>query len=119
MANWHPSDHFEDLIRRIDRTNVAAPFDDGMVTDALAQRDVLQLRYSLFSSVADAATGKAMGMPRQLRSDPTLTAVGQPTRSTSCLPLGLPPQRSQGPNGGTNRATIDGQERIPGTEPRP
>lgn len=59
----------EDLIRRINRTNASTPFDDGTVTDALAQRDVLQLRHSLFSSVADAATGKATGMPRQLRSE--------------------------------------------------
>ncbi|MEM9745221.1 MAG: DIP1984 family protein [Actinomycetota bacterium] len=59
----------EDLIRRINRTNAATPFDDGTVTDALARRDVLHLRHSLLNSVADAAAGKSAGMPRQLRSE--------------------------------------------------
>lgn len=59
----------KDLIRRINRTNTATPFDDGTVTDALAERDVLQLRHSLLSSVADAAAGKSASRPRQLRSE--------------------------------------------------
>lgn len=60
----------EDLIRRINRTNAATSLDDDLtVTDAIARCDVLRLRHSLLSSVADAASGKAGGMPRQLRSE--------------------------------------------------
>ena len=60
----------EDLIRRINRTNAMTSLDDGVtVTDAIARRDVLRLRHALLSSVADAASGRAGGMPRQLRSE--------------------------------------------------
>lgn len=61
----------EDLIRRINRTNAATDLAPGLtITDAIAQRDVLRLRHSLFSTVADAAAGKASGgMQRQLRSE--------------------------------------------------
>src|SRR5262245_30135911 len=55
----------EDLIRRINRTNAMTSLDDGVtLTDAIARRDVLRLRHALLSSVADAASGKAGGMPR-------------------------------------------------------
>ncbi len=69
----------EDLIRRVNRTNAATPFDDGTVTDALARRDVLRLRHSLLTSVADAASGRAGGAARQLRSE---------LRQLSAVPVG-------------------------------
>jgi hypothetical protein len=48
----------EDLIRRINRTNAATMLDEQMtVTDAIARRDVLRWRHSLYTSVADAASG--------------------------------------------------------------
>jgi predicted signal transduction protein with EAL and GGDEF domain len=61
----------EDLIRRINRTNAATSLDAELtVTDAIAQRDVLRLRHALYTSVADAASGKAgPGMVRQMRSE--------------------------------------------------
>lgn len=60
----------EDLIRRINRTNAETSLGDGLtVTDAIARRDVLRLRHALLSSVSDAASGKAGGMHRQLRSE--------------------------------------------------
>lgn len=69
----------EDLIRRINRTNASTSFDDGTVTDALARRDILRMRHSLLSSVADAASGKSGRVHRQLRSElRQLTAVSVP-----------------------------------------
>jgi hypothetical protein len=61
----------EDLIRRINRTNAATMLDAQMtVTDAIARRDVLRLRHALYTSVADAATGRSgAGMVRQMRSE--------------------------------------------------
>lgn len=59
----------EDLIRRINQTNATTTLGTGTVTDALAQRDVLHLRHSLLSSVADAAAGASSQRPRQLRSE--------------------------------------------------
>jgi len=61
----------EVLIRRINRTNAAAQIGaDGTLTDALARRDVLQLRHSVMTSAADAAAGRGQGgMGRQLRSE--------------------------------------------------
>src|SRR5438045_4126330 len=48
----------EDLIRRINRTNSSATIADGVtLTDALAERDVLRLRYALLTAVADSASG--------------------------------------------------------------
>ncbi|MEM9133272.1 MAG: DIP1984 family protein [Actinomycetota bacterium] len=67
----------EELITRINRTNAATSFEDGTLTDALARRDVLQLRHALYNSTADAASGKTGGgVHRQLRSElRQLTAV--------------------------------------------
>jgi hypothetical protein len=62
----------ETLIRRINNTNSATLLDDGRsLTAALAQRDVLSMRYSLLSSVADAGAGQSgQGrMARQMRSE--------------------------------------------------
>lgn len=71
----------EDLIRRINRTNAATMLaltpppgpmlDEQMtVTDAIARRDVLRWRHSLYTSVADAASGgSGPGMVRQMRSE--------------------------------------------------
>lgn len=46
----------ESLIRRINRTNLATPLEDGTLTDALARRDVLKLQHAVFSELAAAAT---------------------------------------------------------------
>jgi len=60
----------EDLFRRINRTNAATIVDGEMtLTDALAQRDVLRLRHSLYTSVADAASGRGPEYSRQMRSE--------------------------------------------------
>jgi hypothetical protein len=58
----------ESLIRRINRTN-AAPAAAGTLTDVLARRDVLRMRYQLVTSAADAAAGKEQRALRQLRSE--------------------------------------------------
>jgi hypothetical protein len=59
----------ESLIRRINRTNAATRVGGGMLTDALARRDVLRLRHGLVTSAADAAAGKEQRAFRQLRSE--------------------------------------------------
>ncbi|HTR70226.1 MAG TPA: DIP1984 family protein [Mycobacteriales bacterium] len=61
----------EDLIRRINRTNAVASIDgQGTITDALARRDVLRMRHSLWGKAADAASGREVfGGYRQLRSE--------------------------------------------------
>jgi hypothetical protein len=46
----------EDLIRRINRTNITAQVGPRSLTDALARRDVLRLRIAMFREVAAAAT---------------------------------------------------------------
>ena len=73
----------EELIRRINRTNaVATVDDDATLTDALARRDVLRLRHSLWAKAADAASGRvdSFGGFRQL---PTLPALSvRDVRST-------------------------------------
>jgi hypothetical protein len=43
------------LIRRINRTNAATPFDGGTLSDALAQRDVFKLRRAVYVDTATAA----------------------------------------------------------------
>jgi hypothetical protein len=43
------------LIQRINRTNAAAEFEDGRLSDALARRDVLALRRTLHADLAQAA----------------------------------------------------------------
>jgi hypothetical protein len=61
----------EDLVRRINRTNAATRLDQEMtVTDAIARRDALRQRHALYTSVADAASGRSgPGMARQMRSE--------------------------------------------------
>jgi hypothetical protein len=60
----------EDLMGRINKTNAATAFDDEMtLTDAIARRDVLKLRHSVLSSVADAAAGGGCRGFRQMRSE--------------------------------------------------
>jgi hypothetical protein len=61
----------EDLIRRINRTNSSATIADGRtITEALAERDILKLRHSILSGVADAASGTTqMQFQRQMRSE--------------------------------------------------
>jgi hypothetical protein len=47
------------LIARINRTNLSATLADGTtLTDAIARRDVLALRYRTLDSIADAAAAK-------------------------------------------------------------
>ena len=44
------------LIQRINRTNSATPLDDGRtIADAIAERDTLQLRHSIITSLIQAA----------------------------------------------------------------
>ena len=63
-------DEFENLVRRINRTNAASRIDgDTTVTDALARRDALRLRHSIVTGAADAAVGRDRGYGRQLRSE--------------------------------------------------
>jgi hypothetical protein len=58
----------EGLIRNINRTNSDTVMADGRtLTDALAERDVLRLRYSMLKSSADAASG-ALQQVRFMRS---------------------------------------------------
>ena len=46
-----------DLVKRINRTNSATAFGDRMnVSDALAERDAIALRYRLYSELAQAAS---------------------------------------------------------------
>jgi hypothetical protein len=53
-------DDLEGLIRNINRTNSVTEMVDGRtLTDALAERDVLRLRYSMLTSSAEAASGGA------------------------------------------------------------
>lgn len=50
------AEELEDWIRRINRTNASTQLDDEMsLTDALARRDALRLRHSLWSGAADHA----------------------------------------------------------------
>jgi len=66
----------EDLIRRINRTNAVTRLDERMtLTDAIARRDVLRLRHALYTSVADAASGRSGGVARQMRSELRLVAA--------------------------------------------
>jgi hypothetical protein len=56
-------DELEVLIRNINRTNSDTVMADGRtVTDALAERDVLRLRYSMLKASADAASGASHQM---------------------------------------------------------
>ena len=65
-------DELERLIRDINRTNAATTLPDGRtVSDALAERDVLRLRYALASGAADSASGGGQrgAMMRTTRSE--------------------------------------------------
>jgi hypothetical protein len=65
-------DELEILIRDINRTNSGTVMADGRtVTDALAERDVLRLRYSMLKVSADAASGASqqVGFIRATRSE--------------------------------------------------
>jgi hypothetical protein len=65
-------DELEVLIRNINRTNSGTVMTDGRtVTDALAERDVLRLRYSMLKASADAASGASQhaGFIRTTRSE--------------------------------------------------
>lgn len=65
-------DDLQSLIANINRTNSRTVMETGQsVTDALAERDVLRLRYSVLTSAADAASGAAQRMPmmRATRSE--------------------------------------------------
>jgi hypothetical protein len=62
----------ESLIRDINRTNSSTVMADGRtLTDALAERDVLRLRYSVLRVSADAASGaqQQVGFMRATRSE--------------------------------------------------
>lgn len=72
LAEAHGAlDNYEDLIRRINRTNAATTIGtDGTLTDALARRDALRLRHHVLTTAADAAAGvNQPGYARQLRSE--------------------------------------------------
>jgi hypothetical protein len=46
-----------ELVKRINRTNASTPFGGGLsVSDALAERDALSLRFHLYSGLAQAAS---------------------------------------------------------------
>jgi hypothetical protein len=65
-------DELEVLIRNINRTNSDTAMADGRtVTDALAERDVLRLRYSMLKVSADTASGAShqMEFMRATRSE--------------------------------------------------
>ena len=82
-------DELEVLIRRINATNSATVLDDGRnLTAALAERDVLALRFGLLSSLADAGAGTMDGRPiRQMRSE---------LRTLSAVPVGALRERADG-----------------------
>ena len=44
------------LIQRINRTNSVTPLGDGMLADALAERDILKIRYNAYRELATAAS---------------------------------------------------------------
>jgi hypothetical protein len=52
------------LIQRINRTNSAARFGDGTLADALAERDVLKIRYNAYRELAAAASTTQSRMTR-------------------------------------------------------
>ena len=56
---------FADLVKRINRTNSATLFGDGLnVSDALAERYAVALRYRLYNDLAQAASTTQMRMTR-------------------------------------------------------
>src|SRR5438874_2402405 len=52
----HAAQELTALIQRINRTNATSRFGDGTLADALAERDVLKIRYNAYRSLADAAS---------------------------------------------------------------
>lgn len=52
------------LIQSINRTNSAARFDNRMLADALAERDVLKIRYDAYRELAAAASTTQARMTR-------------------------------------------------------
>lgn len=51
------ADDLVQIIQRINATNAATQLDDGMtLSDAIAQRDVLRLKHTVYRDVAQAAT---------------------------------------------------------------
>lgn len=44
------------LIQRINRTNAGSPFGTGTLADALAERDILKIRYNTYRELATAAS---------------------------------------------------------------
>ena len=65
-------DELEGLIRNVNRTNSSTVMADGRtLTDALAESDVLWLRYSVLKVSADAASGaqQQVGYMRATRSE--------------------------------------------------
>ena len=71
LAQWFA------LVRRINRTNLAATLADGRsLTDALAERDTMALRYALLYAVAEAATPRADRLTRaEIRKVPTVSVA--------------------------------------------
>jgi hypothetical protein len=67
----HALREYEDLVRRINRTNAASQIGgDGTLTDALARRDRLRLQHHVLNTAADAAAGSNQpSYARQLRSE--------------------------------------------------
>lgn len=62
-------DDLERLIRQINRTNSATVLADGRtLTDALAERDVLRLRYTLYTGAAEAGSAQSANQ-RATRSE--------------------------------------------------
>ncbi|MBP3088575.1 hypothetical protein EML15_05365 [Corynebacterium sp. sy017] len=50
-------EHIEDLVRRINATNAATPFDENLtLTDAIAKRDSALQQRRFYTQLADAAT---------------------------------------------------------------
>ena len=54
------------MIQRINRTNAATRFDTQTLADALAERDVLKMRYNAYRELANAARPRraALHVPR-------------------------------------------------------
>jgi hypothetical protein len=70
-------EQLRDLISRINRTNLSASLESGpSLTDALAQRDVLKLRYGILKNAADVASNRIDRYSRtEIRSVPTVNVA--------------------------------------------
>jgi len=59
------ADQLTQLVRQINATNVATPLAAGLtLADALAERDALKLKHSIYSGLAQAAAGQQMRYSR-------------------------------------------------------